>query len=156
MLNMTACLAVEVKHLPPWDVDWSDASPQHDTNSLTISDILPTERDGVVLEGKAVEFIMLFLVAEFESLHHLQQLIPPKEGQDVPKLNLIPMKLLCLDEKYKSETTEILTRIAVDAELTGKPQVCVNLTSIYSYVMVTLQITVGDQLTCKIIRGAKR
>jgi hypothetical protein len=33
------------------------------------------------------------------------------------------MKILFKDEKYKSETTEILTRLVKDAELSGKPEV---------------------------------
>ena len=124
---MTARLAVEVKHLPPWEVNWCDASPQRDTATLTISDILPNERDGVILKRRAEDFIMQFLVAEFKSLHHLEPLIPPKEGHSVRKSNVVPMKLLFLDEKYKAETTEILTTIASDAGLTGKPEVCLNI-----------------------------
>ena len=35
------------------------------------------------------------------------------------KSNVVPMKILFKDEKYKSETTEILTRLVKDAELSG-------------------------------------
>lgn len=78
---MTAQLAVEVKHLPPWEVNWCDASPQRDTATLTISDILPNERDGVILKRRAVDFIMQFLVVEFKSLHHFEPLIPQGGSQ---------------------------------------------------------------------------
>ena len=32
------------------------------------------------------------------------------------------MKLLFLDEKYKSQTTEIMSKLACDAQLSGKPE----------------------------------
>lgn len=143
---------MEVKHLPPWEVDWTDASPQRDTATVTISDILPSERDGLVLESRAVDFIMRFLVTEFRSLNHLQSLLPHKEDQDTCRSNVVPMKLLFLDEKYKAETTEIITR---DAELTGKPEVGLNCEYKHHVCIVTLgeQIIIGDQLTCKVIMG---
>ena len=149
---------MEVKHLPPWEVDWTDASPQRDTATVTISDILPSERDGLVLESRAVDFIMQFLVTEFRSLNHLKSLLPHKEDQDTCRSNVVPMKLLFLDEKYKAETTEILTQIASDAKPTGKPEVGLNCEYKHHVCIVTLgeQIIIGDQLTCKVIRGAKR
>ena len=66
------------------------------------------------------------------------------------------MKILFRDEKYKSETIEILLQLAKDAELSGKPEVLY-----YSFLIVTnheriTQAIVGDQLTCKNIRGAKK
>ena len=62
------------------------------------------------------------------------------------------MKLLFLDEKYKAETTEIITP---DAELTGKPEVGLNCEYKHHVCTVTLgeQIIIGDQLTCKVIMG---
>ena len=123
MLNMTARLAVEMKCLPPWEVDWTDTKPQRDTSTLTISDLLPNESDGLIMEERGVDFIMQFLVTEFKSLNHLQPLLPSKEGPNVSRSNVVPIKLLFLDEKYKAETTEILARIASDAQLSGKPEV---------------------------------
>ena len=133
MLNMTARLAVEMKCLPPWEVDWTDTKPQRDTSTLTISDLLPNESDGLILEERGVDFIMQFLVTEFKSLNHLQPLLPSKEGPNVSRSNVVPMKLLFLDEKYKAETTEILARIASDAQLSGKPEVGIYI--LWSHVM---------------------
>jgi len=71
MLNMSARLAVEIKHLPDWEVDWNDITPQADPATVTISDLLPTEADGSILHKRAVQRIMQFLVTEFSCLNCL-------------------------------------------------------------------------------------
>ena len=125
MLNMTARLAMKIRHLPDWEVDWTDATPQRDSSTLTISDLLPTEDDGVELHKRAVHHVMQFLVTEFSSLNYLESLVPSDDSpQSVSKSSVIPMKILFKDEKYKSETTDILERLVVDADLSGKPEVC--------------------------------
>ena len=68
MLNMTARLAVEIKVLPDWDVDWSDTVPQRDPATLGITDILPTNDDGIMLRNRAKQHIMLVLVDDFPHL----------------------------------------------------------------------------------------
>ena len=93
---MTAQLAVEVKHLPHWEVNWSDASPQRDTATLTISDILPTKSDGLILEEQ--------WSSSCKSLHHLGPLIPPKEGHNIEKLSVVPMKLLFLERSTRQKS----------------------------------------------------
>lgn len=55
MLNMTTWLAVVIKHLPEWEVNCNDTTPQADLASVTISELLPTEADGTVLHKWAVE-----------------------------------------------------------------------------------------------------
>ena len=123
MLNMTARLAVEIKVLPDWDVDWSDTAPQRDPASLRISDILPTNDDGIMLRKKATQHIMQVLVDDFPSLADLKQLLPTPVRVSGTRSNVVPMKILFQDEKYKSETIDILTRLVKDAELSGKPEV---------------------------------
>ena len=71
MLNMTARLAIEIKNLPDWEVDWNDTTPQRDPTKLTISDLLPSEADGAELEKRAVQHIMHTLVEEFPCLADL-------------------------------------------------------------------------------------
>ena len=115
MVNMTARLAVEMKCLPPWEVDWTDTKPQRDTSTLIISDLLPNESDGLILEERGVCNSLRVSIT--------CSLLPSKEGPNVSRSNVVPMKLLFLDEKYKAETTEILARIASDAQLSGKPEV---------------------------------
>ncbi len=65
MLNLTARLAVSIRYLPDWDVDWLDSQPQRSRQSLTISHFLPTEEDVQELQARAVQYMMKFLVAEF-------------------------------------------------------------------------------------------
>ena len=123
MFNMTARLAVEMRNLPDWDVDWNDTAPQRDPATMTISDLLPGEADGTMLQKRAVYHIMHVLVEEFPSLTDLQQVLPSSDTHAVGRSNVVPMKILFNDEKYKSETTEILTRLVKDANLSAKPEV---------------------------------
>lgn len=156
---MTARLAIEIKNLPHWMIDWTDTTPQRDPATLTISDLLPSEADGQELNKQAVQHIMSFLVEEFSSISYLAALIPPEESpHKTCKSTIVPMKILFKDEKYKSETTDILDRLVVDAQLSGKPEVtvCTHAHDKYKHVHFIMQIVIGDQLTCKIIRGARR
>lgn len=160
MLNLTARIAVEMKNLPDWDVDWTDRAPQRDLQSLTISDLLPNEADGIELKKKATLHIMHVLAEEFPALAHLQALLPsPEQVVKGVRSNVVPMKILFKDEKYKSETIEILSQFAKDAEISGMPAVCIHIHILIFHVYLTITIlqgVVGDQLTCKNIRGAKR
>ena len=90
---------------------------------MTISDLLPGEADGTMLQKRAAYHIMHVLVEEFPSLTDLQQVLPSSDTHAVGRSNVVPMKILFNDEKYKSETTEILTRLVKDANLSGKPEV---------------------------------
>ena len=67
---------------------------------------------------------MEILVSEFKSLSPLQPLLPQQELlHPVQKSEVVPMKVLFKDEKYKDETLDILTQLMKDAKLTGDPQV---------------------------------
>lgn len=78
MLNLTARLAVAINNLPDWEVDWTDTAPQRNPDTLSISDILPSAADGEEIRKRAIHYIMQFLVTQFESLKHLQSLVPHK------------------------------------------------------------------------------
>ena len=123
MLNMTARLAIEMRNLSDCEVDWDDVTPQRDPATLTNSDLLPGEADGVELQKRAVIHVMRVLIEEFPALSYLDALLPTEESPDISRSNDVPMKILFKDEKYIAETTEILTRLATDAELSGKPEV---------------------------------
>lgn len=162
MLNLTARLALKIQNLPNWDFEWSDTRPQRSRQSLTISNFLPSEDDAQQLKKRAVLYMMEFLATEFKSLADLKHLIPSQQSlHPVQKSVVVPMKVLYRDEKYKSETIDILTQLMTDAQLTGDPQVppssCIQLHTslwlLYNYVYT--QIVIGDQLTCKVIRGCK-
>lgn len=125
MMNVTSRLAVRIRYLPDFDFSWSDKSPQRPRESITIEDILPSENDAGVLKDRAIHFLMSFLVKTFTSLQDLEKLIPDTQPvHPVQKTEVVPMKLLLKDEKYKSETIDILSQLYNDADLSGDHQVC--------------------------------
>ena len=142
MLNLTARLAVKIQNLPNWDVDWSDTRPQRSRQSLTISDFLPSEDDAEQLRKRAHHYIMEFLVTEFSSLSDLKRFLPARDVlHPVQKAVVAPMKVLFKDEKYKSETIDILTQLMVDAQLSGDPQV---IKPSYSHIMESTSMSIKN------------
>lgn len=124
MMNVTSRLAVSIRYLPDFDFSWSDNTPQRSRDSITIEDISPSENDARVLKERAIRYIMDFLVTAFPSLSDLAEFVPAVEPlHPVKKSEVIPMKLLLKDEKYKSETIDILTQLYCDAGLSGDHQV---------------------------------
>ena len=124
MLNITARLAIRFRHLPDWEFDWSDRSPQRSRQSLGVSDILPSDDDAAQLEQRAITYMMNFLVREFKDLARLSQYVPEEVPlHPVEKSEIVPMKVLFKDEKYTSETIDILAQLTEDATLTGDSQV---------------------------------
>ena len=63
MLNITARLAIKLRYLPNWEIDWSDNNPQASRESLTLEDFLPDEEDSKAFTERAVEYTMHFLVS---------------------------------------------------------------------------------------------
>ena len=116
MLNLTSRLAIKIKYFPDYEFDWSDTSPQRPQTSLRVEHFLPNENDAIVLKQRAVQYIMGFLVEPFASIKDLAEFVPkPKTVQSlaefVPKpktvhlgikSEIVPMKILFKDEKYKS------------------------------------------------------
>lgn len=124
MLNVTSRLAVKIKNLPEFDFSWDDTTPQRPRSSLTVDDFLPSENDAMILKQRAVEYMMGFLVETFSSLKHLEEFVPESMSiHPITKSEVVPMKLLYKDEKYKSETIEILSQLMSDANLRGNHQV---------------------------------
>lgn len=160
MLNITTRLAVRLQNLPDWSIDWADSQPQRSRQSLTISDFLPSLEDARHLKERATAFLMRFLVEEFDSLSDLESVVSKHQSpHPVHKSEVIPMKVLFKDEKYISETIDILTQLMVDTSIDGKPEarrITVHICRILIQgTIFTLQLVLGDQLTCKCIRGAK-
>ena len=124
MLNVTSRLAVKIKNLPGFKFDWANTKPQRPRTSLTVEDFLPSEADATVLNQRAVHYIMGFLVETFSSLKHLAEFVhQPESIHPVTKSEVVPMKILYKDEKYKSQTIDILMQLMSDANLSGKHQV---------------------------------
>lgn len=124
MLNATARLAVKIENLPDWEVDWNDDKPQRSRSSLTIDHFLPSCEDADALNQLAVQYIMEFLVEEFDCLKDLKPHVPGRQSpHPVRPASVAPMCILFKDEKYKAETIEILRELVVNAKLSGNPQV---------------------------------
>ena len=124
MLNITSRLAIRLRYLPEWEFDWSDMQPQQSRESLNLSDFLPEEHDAAELKTRAIQYIMRFLVQEFSELHDLAQFAPKQQPlHPTEKTEVVPMKVLFKDEKYISETIDILTQLVEDGNLQGSCQV---------------------------------
>ena len=118
MTNLTSRLAIKIRYLPDFDFSWSDSTPQQPRSSLTIDDFLPNELDAAILKERSVCYLMRFLVETFPNLKHLAAVIPPMEPlHPVVKSEVVP----------KSATIEILSKLLVDACLSGNQQVNIKL-----------------------------
>ena len=120
-MNVKSRLAVKIRHLPDFEFSWSDKTPQRSRDSITVEDVLPSQDDSRVLKEHAGQFLMRFLVESFSNLKDMKPDASPIHP--VQKSEIVPMKLLFKDEKYKSETIDILTQLYSDADLTGDHQV---------------------------------
>ncbi len=124
MMNVTSRLAIRIRYIPDFEFVWSDKTPQRSRQSITIEDVSPSQSDARVLKQRAIQFIMELLVKTFSNLHDLEEFIPSVEPiHPVQKSEVVPMKLLLKDEKYKTETIDILTQLYSDAALSGDHQV---------------------------------
>ena len=113
VLNVTSRLALRIRHLPPFEFDWSDTTPQCSRDTLTIEDFLPNEEDARIVKQCATQYIMGFLVESFTSLSDLAKFVPtPQHLHTTTKSEVVPMKMHFYDEKYKSETIKILSKRA--------------------------------------------
>ena len=124
MLNITSRLAVNIRYTPQEQFDWSDDRPQRSMESLTISDFMLSESDAEEMGARATSYMMRFLVTNFSAFSDLKKFVPDETPlHPVVKTEVTPMKILFRDEKYISETIEILTKLVEDGKLCGEPQV---------------------------------
>ena len=85
-----------------------------------------SESDAEEMGARAISYMMRFLVSNFSTFSDLKKFVPDEAPlHPVVKTEVIPMKILFRDEKYISETIEILTKLAEDAKLCGEPQVSI-------------------------------
>ena len=116
MMNLTSRLAVRIQHIPE-DIDWNDSTPQCSVDSLTINHFMVSETVGT-------EYTARYMVMEFTALEHLKRHLPEQQQtHPVIKTEYVPMKVLFKDEKYISETVDILSTLMKDADLKGNNQV---------------------------------
>lgn len=124
MMNITSRLAIRLRYLPQGPIDWSSTEPQRSRESLTISDFLPSEDDATELKKRETDYIMRFLVQEFKELEKLKKFAPePQPLHCVQKTEAVPMKALFKDEKYISETIDVLSTLMEDGGFSGSSQV---------------------------------
>ena len=123
MLNITSRLAVNIRYTPQEQFNWSDDRPQRSMESLTISDFMLSESDAEEMGARATSYMMRFLVTNFSAFSDLKFVPDETPLHPVVKTEVIPMKILFRDEKYISETIEILTKLVEDGKLCGEPQV---------------------------------
>lgn len=115
MLNVTSRLAIRIRYLPDFDFDWANTTPQRLRESLTIDGFLPSEEDAQLLKQRAISW---FLVETFSSLSDLAKFVPsPEHLHAVTKSKVVPMKMLFYDEKYKSETIKILSKLIIQMQI---------------------------------------
>ena len=108
-------------HHYPENVDWNDTTPQCSLDSLTIDDFMLSESEAEEFKQRAILYTARYLVKEFKTL---QKFLPPQSQiHPVVKTEIVPMKVLFKDEKYTSETIDILCSLMKDADLKGNNQV---------------------------------
>ena len=101
---------MKVKYTPPGTINWGDMKPQKPWQELTISDLIPNERDGQELHRRAVRYIMRFLVS-------VQQ---PFQSSALSSCS--PLAPSC-NQVCSSTNANILDALRADTGLTGDPQV---------------------------------
>ena len=124
MMNLTTRIAIAITHLPPFNFTWGDLAPQKPRNSLTLDDLLPSAADGRELFRRASKYVASSLVQQFNSFKALQKLLPrPTTPGTTQKTTIVPLKMLERDEKYTSETIQILQDYRKECVLKGDAQV---------------------------------
>ena len=110
--HITSRIAIGIRHLPTWEFDWSDTTPQRSRASLTAVNFLMSEEDAAEIHERAVRYMMRYMVSAFSTFSDLKQFVTDETPlHPVVKTEVVPMKVLFRDEKYVSETIEILTDI---------------------------------------------
>ena len=124
MTNVTTRIAVKINHLPPFEFNWSDSTPQKARSSLVLDDVLPSPSDGSQLFERAVKYVMEFLLKHFPSLKDIKVVTPQQSSShQQEKSTVIPMAVLQRDEKYTDETIKILHDYTSECDFKGDLQV---------------------------------
>ena len=141
MWNMTTRLAFQVDHLPPSEYLATAHIPQGPRSMLTAKDLLPSDTDEQLFTYRAGVIVKRLLVKTFTHFKGLSQHISKDEPPfTTHKSRIHPLAMLNIDEATTDGNIEILSQFQQLLKLDGTVGQCV----------------VGDQLTCKNIRGAKR
>ena len=123
MMNFTSRLAVRIQHVPQ-DVDWNNSTPQCSIDNLTVDHFMVSESAGRDFRERAIQYTARYLVTEFSALSHMKtHLLEQHPINPISTAEYVSMKVLFKDEKYASETVDILSTLMKDANLKGDNQV---------------------------------
>ncbi|XP_062501053.1 uncharacterized protein LOC134178235 isoform X1 [Corticium candelabrum] len=138
MWNMTTRLVIQIDDIP---ADQPTATATKRRQDLKEEDILPSSKDADEIYENATSYLMFFLTSKFDYLQHLTSVCPRPVPYKTPtKAVVAPLEILDINERSTDGNIQVLENFARDTEKSETTPVPI----------------VGDQLTCKNIRGARR
>ena len=139
--NFTSRLAIKVSKLPPSEYCAFAGIPQGHRKDLAIDDLLPNDDDDKEFLIAAKTRVQQLLVNKFQSCSHLT-VVPQYVSHDqLPSKTIIhPIAVTDIDESYTDNNVTILEEFQKMLAVDDTMEQCV----------------VGDQATCRTIRGARR
>ncbi|XP_066272161.1 uncharacterized protein [Branchiostoma lanceolatum] len=136
MMNWTSRITIPLRYFPDAALSTEPLGRRRD---LRAADLLPNQEDMTMLKRRLASKVKSLLCADFT---RFQVHYKPQPNKAVPKSSYRPLELMKENEAKTSDNIVILRRFASDAGMT--PENCWD------------QEIVGDQATCKNIRGARR
>ena len=138
--DFTSRLATKVHRLPPETLLCTAGVPQGPRSSLEPHNLLPTSGDDQYFLEAAKRYVKNLLVKHFKSCRDLQHSDNPRHSNTPSKSVIHPMPLMDVDSSYIDNNVTILADFQKRLNIDGTIHQCV----------------VGDQATCRTIRGARR
>ena len=138
--DFTSRLATKVHRLPPETLLCTAGVKQSPRSSLEPHNLLPTSGDDQYFLEAAKRYVKNLLVKYFKSCRDLQHSDNPRHSYTASKSVIHPMPLMDVDSSYIDNNVTILADFQKRLNIDGTIHQCV----------------VGDQATCRTIRGARR
>lgn len=139
--NFTSRLALKVAKLPPPEYNSTAGISQCKRTDLSVEDILPSDDDDRAFHESAQRRVERMLVKRFKCCSHLTATSNYCSlGQEAMKSVIHPIAVIDIDESYTDNNVTILDEFQKILAVNDSVQQCV----------------VGDQATCRAIRGARR
>ncbi|KAI8507888.1 hypothetical protein Bbelb_141280 [Branchiostoma belcheri] len=137
MKNWTSRLTVPIRHVPD---EALSTEPKGRRKDLSDYDFLPSKEDMTNLKKRFGAHIKAVLSSEFLSFANHKK--PPPKRKSTTSSTYRPLQLMGANEATTSDNIQILRQFATEAGMTAEN--CWD------------QEVIGDQATCKNIRGARR
>eukprot|EP00118_Oscarella_pearsei_P012703 m.95669 g.95669 ORF g.95669 m.95669 type:complete len:849 (+) comp36860_c0_seq1:177-2723(+) len=141
--NFTSRFAVEIMHIPPVEFTTDVGIAQCERSQLSVEALLPNDDDDKCFSEGAQRSVLRCLVSVVEICSHLMDVLKEEEGRSSAsciKTNIHPISVIDVDESFTDNNVIILDDFQKLLEVDDTMEQCV----------------VGDQATCRTIRGAKR